>query len=86
MNPYAYPDKYDPFEGNAHVATDPSTNYKLTVGDKTIEVNKFPVHFYDRTGLTKKGGKLVDILLDITQTIQGSDEWKALPDFEKLYS
>lgn len=86
MNPYAYPDKYDPFEGNAHLVTAPSTNYKLTVGDKTIEVNDFPVDFHDRTGLTKKGGKLVDILLDITQTIQESDEWKALPDFEKLYS
>ena len=53
MNPYSYADDYDPFASKNHVMSTPSMHYKLTIGDKTIEVKEYPIG--NKEGLTNKG-------------------------------
>ena len=87
MNPYSYPDTFDPFNTKKHIMSTPATNYKLVVGDKTIEVKNFPIDIgTDEKGLSNKGIAFVDLVNTITKTIQSSDEWKALPEPEYYYS
>ena len=83
MNPYSYADDYDPFKSKNHVMSTPSMHYKLTIGDKTIEVKEYPIG--NKEGLTSKGKKLMNLIFSVTNTIENSDEWKALPDFEYYY-
>ena len=83
MNPNSYADDYDPFASKNHVMSTPSMHYKLTIGDKTIEVKEYPIG--NKEGLTSKGKKLMNLIFSVTNTIENSDEWKALPEFEYYY-
>ena len=88
INPYSYSDTYDPFDGNPHMYTTPYEKYELTIGDKTISIDQWPIGFdinKENNGLTAKGKKLMTLLCSIKDTIQNSEEWKALPDYEVLY-
>ena len=81
---YQYPSTYDPYEG-VTISTDPKTNYKLTIDDKTIEARNCPIIEGYPEGLTWSGKRFLELVFEIRDTIQNSDEWKALPDYEVLY-
>ena len=86
MNLYSYPDKFDPFTSPNHIMSTPSTNYKLVIEDKSIEVNDFPIGInIEEAGLSKKGKKFIEIVTSITNTVTASDEWKTLPEPEYYY-
>ena len=81
---YRYPSTYDPYEG-VTISTNPKTNYKLTIDDKTIEARNCPIIEDYPEGLTWSGKRFLELVFEIRDTIQNSDEWKALPDYEVLY-
>ena len=81
---YQYPSTYDPYEG-VTISTDPKTNYKLTIDDKTIEARNCPIIEDYPEGLAWSGKEFLELVFEIRDTIQNSDEWKALPDYEVLY-
>ena len=81
---YQYPSTYDPYEG-VTISTNPKTNYKLTIDDKTIEARNCPIIEGYPEGLTWSGKEFLELVFEIRDTIQNSDEWKALPDYEVLY-
>lgn len=84
MNPYTYADDYDPFAKKNHIMSNPSMHYILTIGDKSIEIKDYPIS-RDLSGLSNKGKKLMALIFSVTDTIENSEEWKALPDFEYYY-
>jgi hypothetical protein len=67
------------------ISTNPKTNYKLTIDDKTIEARDCPIIEGYPEGLTWDGKRFLELVFEIRDTIQNSDEWKALPDYEVLY-
>ena len=81
---YQYPSTYDPYEG-VTISTNPKTNYKLTIDDKTIEAKNCPIVEGYPEGLSWSGREFLEFVFEIRDTIQNSDEWKALPDYEVLY-
>ena len=81
---YQYPSTYDPYEG-VMISTNPKTNYKLTIDDKTIEARDCPIIEGYPEGLTWDGKRFLELVFEIRDTIQNSDEWKALPEYEVLY-
>ena len=81
---FSYDDEFDPFKGKQHIMTTPSMQYKLTIGDKSIEIKDYPIS-RDMRGLTVKGKDLIELIFSITDTIESSDEWNNLPDFEYYY-
>ncbi len=81
---YQYPSTYDPYQ-DVTTSTDPKTNYKLTIDDKTIEARNCPIIEGYPEGLTWSGKRFLELVFEIRDTIQNSDEWKALPDYEVLY-
>ena len=82
---YQYPSTYDPYEG-VTISTNPKTNYKLTIDDKTIEAKNCPIIEGYPEGLSWSGREFLELVFEIRDTIQNSDEWKALPDYEVLYA
>ena len=61
--------------------------YKLVVGDKTIEVSEFPTGASEEElNLSSKGKKFFEVVNLVIDTLQASEEWKALPDYEVLYA
>ena len=84
MNPYTYADDYNPFAKKNHIMSTPSMHYILTIGDKSIEIKDYPIS-KDTSQLSNKGKKLMTLIFSITDTIQDSNEWKNLPDFEYYY-
>ena len=84
MNIYSYPDLFDAYQG-VSMHTAPATNYILVVGDKTIEAKNCPLIDGYPEGLTAKGKKYLEVVFLIRDTIQNSEEWKALPDPEVKY-
>ena len=82
---YQYSSAYDPYEG-VMISTNPKTNYKLTIDDKTIEARDCPIIEGYPEGLTWDGKRFLELVFEIRDTIQNSDEWKALPDYEVLYA
>ena len=85
MNPNAYADDFDPYGGKKHIVSNPSMKYKLTIGDKSIEIKDYPMN-RDLSGLSSKGKKLMALIFSVTDTIENSQEWKNLPDFEYYYN
>ena len=86
MNPYSYARDFDPFKSKYHIQSIPSTNYYLVIDDKIIEVKDFPIGVgADDKSLSSKGKKFIELVYLIIDTVQASDEWKALPDYEVLY-
>ena len=84
MNPNTYADDYDPFAKKNHIMSTPSMHYKLTIGDKSIEIKDYPIS-KDTSQLSNKGKKLMTLIFSITDAIENSEEWKNLPDFEYYY-
>ena len=86
MNPYSYPDDFDPFASKHHIASNPNMFYKLVVGDKTIEVSEFPIGgSEEELNLSSKGKKFFEVVNLVIDTLLASEEWKALPDYEFYY-
>ena len=87
MNPYSYPDDLDPFASKHHIASNPNMFYKLVVGDKTIEVSEFPIGgSEEELNLSSKGKQFFEVVNLVIDTLQASEEWKALPDYEFYYN
>ncbi len=84
MNPYAYPDNFDPYKSSNHLMSTPYKTYKLTVNDKTILIESFYITRAE-VQLSKKGEKFFEVVDYISETIENSEEWKNLPEPEYLY-
>ncbi|MBR5750115.1 MAG: hypothetical protein IKX82_00495, partial [Bacilli bacterium] len=67
------------------ISTDPKTNYRLTIDDKTIEAKDCPIIEGYPEGLSWDAKRFLEIVFEIRDTILNSEEWKALPDYEVLY-
>ena len=81
---YSYPDEYDAYRETS-VYTAPSTNYVLTVGNKTIEAKNCPIISYIPETLSDKAKKFLELVFLIRDAVISSDEWSSLPDSEVLY-
>ena len=79
----SYPDNYNPHEGGSSC---PYMTVVLSVKadgiDKTITV-KETVLSYETNN--EKGQKFLDVCEGIKDILTGTDEWKALPEYEILY-
>ncbi len=84
INPYSYPSSFNAYEGST-LATMPSTNYRLSIGSKEIESRNCPFFKGYPDGIKEAGKKYLEVVFEIIQTIENSDEWKALPPYEVLY-
>ena len=81
---YSYPSDYDAYDG-VSISTNPTTNYRLTIDDKTIEVRNCPIYNGYPEGLSWNAKKFLEIVFEIRDTILNSEEWKALPEYEVFY-
>ena len=85
----SYPERYDPFNGDSSI---PSETIVLTVkyGDysKTIicpEIKMLDysyISFLPENETDKKAEQYVNLIKIIVRLLTGSDEWKALPDYD----
>lgn len=79
----SYPDEYNPNEG---VYTSPPMTLILSVkyGDveKTVKAENIA---YSSSSENKKGQKFLSVCKAIEEILTGSEEWKALPEYEFLY-
>ena len=85
INVYSYEDDYYPYEG-CSIRSNPSMDYVFEINDKTITSNDCPIINEIPDGVTKKGKRYLTLILTIKNTLVNSEEWKAMPDFEVLYS
>ena len=85
INVYSYPDEYYPYEGSSLLTT-PSVDYIFEINDKTIASKDCPIIQEVPTDVTKRGKQYLSLILTIKNTLINSDEWKAMPEFEVLYS
>lgn len=85
INVYSYADDYYPYEGSL-VYTSPSVDYVFEINDKTISSEDCPILSEIPDGVTNRGKKYLALILTIKNTLINSDEWKAMPDFERLYA
>ena len=81
---YSYPSNYDAYNG-VSISTNPKTNYRLTIDDKTIEAKDCPIIEGYPEGLSWDAKRFLEIVFEIRDTILNSEEWKALPDYEVRY-
>lgn len=79
----SYPDEYNPNEG---VYSSPSITLILSVKDgdteKTVKAEDIA---YSYSSENKKGQKFLSVCKSIEEILTGSEEWKALPEYEFLY-
>lgn len=79
----SYPDEYNPNEG---VYSSPSMTLILSVKDgdteKTVKAEDIA---YSYSSEDEKGQKFLSVCKAIEEILTGSEEWKALPDYEFLY-
>ena len=85
INIYSYEDDYYPYEGSL-VMTSPSVDYVFEINDKIITSNDCPIMSEIPDSVTKKGKQYLKLIFTITNALTNSEEWKAMPDFEVLYS
>lgn len=83
INLYSFPTNFDPYEGT-NLATDPKCDYDLHIGYKTIYANNCPIVSGYPEGIMPQGRKFLELVFDIIDTIENSDEWKALPELSTL--
>lgn len=81
MNLYSFPTNFDPYEG-ANIATNPNIDYQLEIDDKTIYAYNCPYVSGYPEGIMSQGKKYLELVFEIIDTIQNSDEWKSLPELE----
>lgn len=86
LDPDSYPDEYNPY--GKGVTSDPSVTLILTVrtGEsvKTIRAEDIAI-FTPRRFVMPKGKRFVATCNAIIGILTGSEEWKALPDYEFYY-
>ena len=82
LNPYIYPDEYNPTEG---IATVPYQNLILSVEmyDETKTITAKQVAFDKAT--SPEGKRFMDACKKIVDILKNTDEWKSLPDYPYLY-
>ena len=85
INVYSYPDEYYPYEGSS-LQTTPSVDYIFEINDKTITSKDCPIIQEVPNDVTKRGKQYLSLILTMKNTLINSDEWKAMPEFEVLYS
>ena len=75
----AYPDKYDPFEGEVY--TKPSGTLILSVKTDTIQkkISAVGIALSDEAN-NEKGQKFLDVCGAIRDILTSTDEWEALPE------
>ena len=75
----AYPDKYDPFEGEVY--TKPSGTLILSVKTDTIQkkISAVGIALSDEAN-NEKGQKFLDVCGEICNILVSTDAWKALPE------
>ena len=82
----AYPNEIDEKD---FVMSDPYCKYSLSVEcdgfSKTITANQVGLSSIEEAGKTKKAKKYLETIDEIVEILTGTDEWKALPDYEFLY-
>ena len=84
LNPYSYPDTYDPYSDISERTT-PAMNYLLETNNKTILSEDCLYTNSIRDGLSKKQKKYLQFIFDIINIICDSEEWKSLPEYEFFY-
>ena len=85
INVYSYADDYYPYEG-CSIRSNPSVDYVFEINDKTITSKDCPIMSEIPDSVTKKGKQYLKLIFTITNVLTNSEEWKAMPDFEVLYS
>lgn len=85
MNIYSFPTNLRPYEGT-NVTTEHSSSYHLRIGTKTILANDCPTVSGYPEGIRSQGRKFLELVFEIIDTIENSDEWKNLPEFEPQYN
>ena len=83
----SYPNEMDEKD---FVMSDPYCKYSLSVEcdgfSKTITANYVGIPYLEESaGKTKKAKKYLETIDEIVEILTGTDEWKALPDYEFLY-
>ena len=82
----AYPNEFDDKD---FIMSDPYCKYSLSVEgggfSKTVSANQVGLSSIEEAGKTKKAKKYLDTVDEIVEILTGTDEWKALPDYEFLY-
>ena len=81
MNLYSFPTNFNPYEGT-NIATNPTIDYQLEIDDKTIYANNCPYVSGYPEGIMSQGKKYLELVFEIIDTIENSDEWKNLPELE----
>ena len=84
INVYSYADDYYPYEGCSMRST-PSVDYVFEINDKTITSKDCLCMSGIPDGVTKKGKQYLTLIFTITNTLTNSEEWKTMPDPERLY-
>ena len=84
INIYSYADDYYPYEGSL-IMTSPSVDYVFETNDKTITSKDCLCMSGIPDGVTKKGKQYLTLIFTITNTLTNSEEWKTMPDPERLY-
>ena len=84
INVYSYPDEYYPYEGCSMLTT-PSVDYVFEINDKTITSENCPIFYEIPDSVTKRGKQYLKLIFTILKTLTSSEEWKAMPDPERLY-
>ena len=81
-----YPNEFD---NNDFIMSDPYCKYSLSVNgggfSKTITANQVGLSSIEDVGKTKKAKNYLEVIDEIVEILTGTDEWKALPDYEFLY-
>ncbi len=84
LNPKSYPDEYDP---HFNQGSDPSMTLILSVNvngvQKTIKAEDIA---YSYSSIKVKGQKFLTTCEKISDLLENTEEWKALPDYEFYYS
>lgn len=79
----SYPDEYDPL----NAATSPSRDIILsvTMNGKTKTITCKDIAVTSSTPNGEKGRNFMKVHDTIVKILTGSEEWKALPDYERIY-
>lgn len=82
----SYPNEMDEKD---FIMSDPYCKYSLSVEgggfSKTITANQVGLSSIEDVGKTKKAKNYLEVIDEIVEILTGTDEWKALPDYEFLY-
>ena len=82
----SYPNEMDEKD---FIMSDPYCKYSISVEgggfSKTITANQVGLSSIEDVGKTKKAKNYLEVIDEIVEILTGTDEWRALPDYEFLY-